>query len=92
MEALNPENCEKGEKIVEIKNKTILVLGSSGSGKSSFSFHLTQNPVFDAKNETQQARIKEVITNLIPNSIEFIPEVYIQDKFGARELLSGSEL
>ena len=53
---------------------------------------LSQNPVFDLHNETQQARIKKVITDLIPNSIEFIPEVYIQDKSGARELLSGATL
>lgn len=53
---------------------------------------LSQNPVFDLKNETQQMRIKKVITDLIPNSIEFIPEVYIQDKNGARELLSGAQL
>jgi hypothetical protein len=53
---------------------------------------LSQNPVFDPQNETQQARLKKVITGLIPNSIEFIPEVYIQDKNGARELLSGSRL
>ncbi len=53
---------------------------------------LSQNPVFDPKNETQHARLKKVIANLIPNSIEFIPEVYIQDKNGARELLSGSRL
>ena len=53
---------------------------------------LSQNPVFDPQNETQQLRLKKVITGLIPNSIEFIPEVYIQDKNGARELLSGSRL
>ncbi len=53
---------------------------------------LSQNPIFDLQNKTQQARIKKVIANLIPNSIEFIPEVYIQDKNGARELLSGSKL
>ena len=53
---------------------------------------LSLNPIFDLRNETQQARIKKVIANLIPNSIEFIPEVYIQDKNGARELLSGSKL
>jgi hypothetical protein len=53
---------------------------------------LSQNPIFDFQNKTQQTRIKKVITELIPNSIEFIPEVYIQDKNGARELLSGSQL
>lgn len=47
---------------------------------------LSQNPVFDPQNKTQQARIKKVIADLIPNSIEFIPEVYIQDKNGARQL------
>jgi len=53
---------------------------------------LSLNPVFDPQNEKQQARIKKVIANLIPNSIEFVPEVYIQDKNGAIELLSGSKL
>jgi len=53
---------------------------------------LSQNPVFDFENEAQQARLKKVITALIPNSVEFIPEVYIQDKNGARELLSGVRL
>jgi len=53
---------------------------------------LSQNPVFDPKNEIQQERIKKVIAGFIPNSIEFIPEVYIQDKADARELLSGSKL
>jgi hypothetical protein len=51
---------------------------------------LSQNPLFDAENETQQARLKKVIADKIPTSIEFIPEVYIQDKNGCRELLSGS--
>lgn len=53
---------------------------------------LSQNPVFDLQNETQQARIKKVMADLIPNSMEFVPEVYIQDKCGARELFSGSTL
>jgi hypothetical protein len=53
---------------------------------------LSQNPIFDSQNETQQSRLKKVIVDLIPNSIEFIPEIYIQDKNGARELLSGSAL
>jgi len=53
---------------------------------------LSQNPVFDSKNTTQQARLKQVMADLIPNSIEFVPEVYIQDKHGARELLSGCKL
>lgn len=51
---------------------------------------LSQNPIFDLKNETQQTRLNKVMEALIPNSVEFIPEVYIQDKSGVRELLSGS--
>jgi len=47
---------------------------------------LSQNPIFDHRNEMQQARIKKVLANFTPNSIELLPEVYIQDKHGAREL------
>ena len=46
---------------------------------------LSQNPIFDLKNELQQERIKKVLDSFIPNSVEFVPEVYIQDKNGARE-------
>jgi hypothetical protein len=53
---------------------------------------LSQNPVFDRKDQAQQSRIKKVIDALIPNSVEFIPEVYIQDRTQARELLSGAVL
>ena len=53
---------------------------------------LSQNPIFDPANQTQQSRLKKIIADLIPQSMEFVPEVYIQDKHGARELLSGSEL
>jgi hypothetical protein len=45
---------------------------------------LSQNPIFDLQNKIQQFRIKKVVADLIPNSMEFIPEVYIQDKNGAR--------
>jgi len=47
---------------------------------------LSQNPIFDHRNEMQQARIKKILANFTPNSIELLPEVYIQDKHGAREL------
>lgn len=53
---------------------------------------LSQNPVFDRENKLQQSRLKAVIDKLVSDSIEFIPEVYLQDKLGARELLSGSRL
>lgn len=51
---------------------------------------LSQNPVFDPQNKLQQERLKKVIADLIPQSVEFVPEVYVQDKNGARELLSGT--
>jgi len=53
---------------------------------------LSQNPVFEPQNTEQQSRARKVITGLIPNSMEFIPEVYIQDRNGAVELLSGARL
>lgn len=53
---------------------------------------LSQNPIFNPRNEKQQARIKQAMANLIPDAVEFVPEVYIQDKNGAQELLSGVKL
>jgi len=53
---------------------------------------LSQNPIFDFNNEMQQIRLRKIMEKLIPNSMEFVPEVYIQDKNGARELLSGIKL
>ena len=53
---------------------------------------LSQNPLFDSQNSLQQTRLKKVIDEQIPKSIEFVPEVYVQDKNGVRELLSGSVL
>ncbi len=51
---------------------------------------LSQNPIFDSENEQQQERLKKLIEAQIPKAIDFPPEVYIQDKNGVRELLSGS--
>ena len=51
---------------------------------------LSQNPLFDFKDSLQQTRLKKVLDEQIPKSIEFVPEVYVQDKNGVRELLSGS--
>ncbi|HBG61447.1 MAG: hypothetical protein A2Y03_01395 [Omnitrophica WOR_2 bacterium GWF2_38_59] len=50
---------------------------------------LSQTPIFDPKDDEQQERLKKFIEKKIPTSIEFPPEVYIQDKNGVRELLSG---
>jgi hypothetical protein len=51
---------------------------------------LSQNPLFDPADARQQDRLRKLIEAQIPKSIEFVPEVYIQDKNGVRELLSGS--
>lgn len=51
---------------------------------------LSQSPIYDAQDEMQKKRLNKVIEKQIPTSIDFIPEVYIQDKNGLRELLSGS--
>ena len=50
---------------------------------------LSQKPLFDAADSLQQGRLKKVMTDQIPHSIDFPPEVFIQDKNGVRELLSG---
>ncbi|HRZ40030.1 MAG TPA: hypothetical protein P5246_03380 [Candidatus Omnitrophota bacterium] len=51
---------------------------------------LSQEPLFNGQDEQQQQRLKAVIEKQIPKSIEFLPEIYVQDKNGVRELLSGS--
>ncbi len=51
---------------------------------------LSVNPIFDPQDTMQQKRLYELIKSQIPKSIDFPPEVYIQDKNGTRELLSGS--
>jgi hypothetical protein len=53
---------------------------------------LSQEPLFDENNKLQQERLRKVIQDQIPKAIDFPPEVYIQDKKGVRELLSGSAL
>lgn len=51
---------------------------------------LSLAPLYDAQDSQQQERLNKMIKKQIPESIEFLPEVYIQDKNGVRELLSGS--
>ncbi len=47
-------------------------------------------PLFDPADKTQQEGFAKIIESQTQDSIEFLPEVYIQDKNGVRELLSGS--
>lgn len=51
---------------------------------------LSLNPLFDAGDKLQQERINKLMAEQIPNTVEFPPEIYVQDKNGVRELLSGS--
>jgi hypothetical protein len=53
---------------------------------------LSQNPVFDLQNEMQQTRLQKILANFVSNAMELMPEVYIQDKNGARELPCGAKL
>jgi len=49
---------------------------------------LSQNPIFNTEDEMQQKRLSVLMTKQIPTSIEYPPEVYIQDMNGIRELYS----
>jgi hypothetical protein len=51
---------------------------------------LSQEPLYNAQDKLQQERLQKVIQSQIPQAVDFPPEVYIQDKNGVRELLSGS--
>ena len=53
---------------------------------------LSQEPLFNPQDDLQKSRLAKVIEEQIPKSIEFLPEVYIQDRNGVRELLSGYPL
>ncbi len=53
---------------------------------------LSQNPLFDPADALQQERLQKVIAQQIPNTVEFPPEIYVQDRNGVRELLSGSDI
>ncbi|MFA5087593.1 MAG: hypothetical protein WC552_01000, partial [Candidatus Omnitrophota bacterium] len=49
---------------------------------------LSITPLYNASDEKQQGFLAKLIRAQAKSSIEFPPEVYIQDKNGARELLS----
>jgi hypothetical protein len=50
---------------------------------------LSSEPIFDSANIEQQRLLRELMEKQSKETVEFLPEVYIQDKNGARELLSG---
>lgn len=53
---------------------------------------LSQNPLFDPTDAMQQERLNKLIADQVPSTVEFPPEIYVQDRNGVRELLSGSYL
>ncbi|MBF0478015.1 MAG: hypothetical protein HQL26_00895 [Candidatus Omnitrophica bacterium] len=65
-------------KTVEFAHNPVLVLVND----------LSTFPLYDPANEKQKYFLDKLITEQAKNSIEFPPEVYIQDRHGVRELLS----
>lgn len=53
---------------------------------------LSSHPVFAPADARQQEGLKKVLKEQLTMSMEFPPEVYIQDKSGAVELLSNSRV
>ena len=53
---------------------------------------LSQNPIYNPEDEVQQKRLAALMAKQIPTSIDFPPEVYIQDISGIRELYSGLQV
>lgn len=51
---------------------------------------LSAEPLFDLENQKQQELLARSVEKQSEQTIEFLPEVYIQDKLGVRELMSGT--
>ena len=51
---------------------------------------LSTFPLHDSENEAQKVFLDDLISRHAKNSIEFPPEVFIQDQNGVRELFSGT--
>ena len=51
---------------------------------------LSTHPLHDPQNEEQKAFLDDLIARQTKNSMEFPPEVFIQDQNGLRELFSGT--
>jgi len=67
-------------KLVELARSPLIILLND----------VSSNPVYNSDNKDQQRFLSKVIAEKRESSIEFLPEVYIQDKDGVRELMSGS--
>lgn len=53
---------------------------------------VSANPLYEPQNKVQQDLLAGLVAGLAKTSIEFPPEVYVQDTNGVRELLSGTEI
>ena len=53
---------------------------------------LSQSPIFNPQDELQQKRLYAFMARQIPTTIEYPPEVYIQDMNGLRELYSNLQM
>jgi hypothetical protein len=67
-------------KTVEFAHEPVMVLIND----------LSTRPLYDPKNTEQKAFLDDLIAKQTKNSIEFPPEVFIQDQNGLRELFSGA--
>ena len=55
-----------------------------------FMHDLSLEPIFNVQDRLQQEGLSKIMKEKLKDFIDFPPEVYIQDKNGTRELLSGS--
>ena len=67
-------------KTVEFAHEPVMVLVND----------LSTRPLYDPKNAEQKAFLDDLIARQTKNSMEFPPEVFIQDQNGLRELFSGT--
>ena len=53
---------------------------------------LSMTPVYSPQDEIQQAALKKLLDAQANTCIDFLPEVYVQDRNGVRELMSGTDV
>ncbi len=53
---------------------------------------MSLTPLWDPDNELQQKSLRRYLDGLARDSVDFLPEIYVQDKNGARELMSGTRV
>ena len=53
---------------------------------------LSSEPIYDPQDAEQKKRLASVLQEQSKSAIEFLPEIYLQNKNGVRELLSDTEI